>query len=45
MITMTTLDRKPLFGICENDTSIPTPDGWLMYDLWRNLPLNLTPTG
>jgi len=38
MVTMTTLDRKPLFGTCENDTSIPTPDGWLMYDLWRNLP-------
>jgi REP element-mobilizing transposase RayT len=38
MITMTTLDRVPLFGTCEKDTVTPSRDGWVMHDLWRDIP-------
>jgi len=38
MITMTTLNRKPLFGVCENNTTIPSKDGRLVYEHWRELP-------
>jgi len=38
MVTMTTLDRKPLFATYHDNRITPTPDGWLMYNLWRELP-------
>ena len=38
MITMTTFNRKPIFGKCEGGKSIPSKDGWLMYELWRDMP-------
>jgi len=38
MVTMTTFERKPLFGTCRDNQSIPSKDGWTMYDLWRDLP-------
>ena len=38
MITMTTLGRIPLFGTCGNGVVTPSRDGWVMYDLWRDIP-------
>jgi REP element-mobilizing transposase RayT len=38
MITMTTLGRIPLFGTCENGVVTPSRDGWIMHDLWRDIP-------
>jgi putative transposase len=37
MITMTALDRKPLFAACENGTSTLNDDGWIVYDLWHRM--------
>jgi len=37
MITMTALDRRPLFAACENDASTLNDDGWLVYDLWHRM--------
>jgi hypothetical protein len=37
MITMTALDRKPLFATCENDKSTLNDDGWLVYELWHRI--------
>jgi len=38
MVTMTTFGRKPLFGTCLDGKSIPSRDGWIVYDHWRDLP-------
>lgn len=37
MVTMTTFERRPLFGTCRDDKSFPSREGWLMYDHWRDL--------
>ncbi len=38
MVTMTTLNRAPLFGACEGDCVTPSRDGWAMYELWHDIP-------
>lgn len=35
MITMTTLERRPLFATCADNKSILNENGWLAYDLWH----------
>lgn len=37
MITMTTLNRQPLFGTCENNVSTLNDDGWLVYECWHRI--------
>ncbi|NLE66080.1 MAG: hypothetical protein GX608_01500 [Lentisphaerae bacterium] len=37
LITMTSLNRKPLFATCENGKSTLNKDGWLVYDLWHRM--------
>jgi REP element-mobilizing transposase RayT len=37
MITMTTLNRNPLFATCENAKSTLNDDGWLVYQLWHRM--------
>ena len=37
MITMTALDRKPLFATCENSKSTLNDDGLLVHDLWHRM--------
>lgn len=39
LITMTTLNRRPLFGTWEGDRLTVTRDGWLAHELWRKIPL------
>ncbi|MDZ4198017.1 MAG: transposase [Kiritimatiellia bacterium] len=38
MITMTTLNRRPLFAVCADDRSTLNEDGWLAYNLWHAMP-------
>lgn len=38
MVTMTTLNRAPLFGACNGDCVTPSRDGWLVYELWHDIP-------
>lgn len=38
MITMTTHERRPLFGHCENNRSLLNEVGWLAYNLWHAMP-------
>jgi len=38
LITMTTLNRRPLFGTWEGDQLTVTRDGWVAYELWREIP-------
>jgi REP element-mobilizing transposase RayT len=38
MITMTTLNRRPLFAACADNLSTLNEDGWLVYNLWHAMP-------
>jgi len=38
MITMTTLERKPLFATCADNKATLNEDGWLVYNLWHDIP-------
>lgn len=38
LITITTLHRRPLFGTWDGDRLTPTRDGWVAYELWREIP-------
>ena len=38
MITITTHERRPLFGICEDNRSTLNDDGWLIHNLWHRIP-------
>jgi len=37
MVTITTHERKPWFGVCENNACRLNPDGWLVYNLWHRI--------
>lgn len=37
MITMTTLERRPLFAVCQNSRSTLNDDGWLVHNLWHDM--------
>ena len=38
MITMTTLERRPLFATCADNKATLNEDGWLVYHLWHDMP-------
>ena len=38
MITMTTLERRPLFATCADNKATLNEDGWLGYRLWHDMP-------
>ena len=38
MITMTVLDRRPLFATCTGNRSLLNENGWLAYNLWHAMP-------
>ena len=38
MITMTTLERRPLFATCAGNKATLNEDGWLVYHLWHDMP-------
>ena len=38
MITMTTLERRPLFATCADNKATLNENGWLVYNLWHNMP-------
>jgi len=38
MVTMTTHNRRPWFGECENNRCTLNADGWLLHNLWRRIP-------
>jgi REP element-mobilizing transposase RayT len=38
MITMTTLERRPLFAACADNKATLNEDGWLVYHLWHDMP-------
>jgi len=40
MVTLTTHNRRPWFGRCENNRCTLNADGWLIHDLWRRIPLD-----
>jgi REP element-mobilizing transposase RayT len=37
MVTITTHERRPRFGTCENNACTLNPDGWRIYKLWRRI--------
>jgi REP element-mobilizing transposase RayT len=37
MITMTTLERRPLFATCADNKATLNADGWLVYHLWHDM--------
>ena len=38
MVTITTRDRRPLFGACANNRCTLNADGWLAHKLWHAIP-------
>jgi len=38
MVTITTHNRRPWFGTCENNQCTLNPDGWLVHNLWHRIP-------
>lgn len=38
MVTVTTHERRPWFGVCENNACVLNADGWLVHNLWHRLP-------
>jgi REP element-mobilizing transposase RayT len=38
MVTLTTHERRPWFGTCENDACTLNTDGWAIYNLWQRIP-------
>ncbi len=43
MITITTHQRRPWFGICENNACTLSADGLLVRDLWYRIPHDYPP--
>ncbi len=37
MITMTSHERRPRFGVCANNRSTLNDDGWLVYETWQRM--------
>jgi REP element-mobilizing transposase RayT len=35
MVTMTTRDRRPWFGVCEDNRCTLNEDGWIVHNLWH----------
>lgn len=38
MITMTTLERRQLLATCADNKALLNKDGWLVYNLWHDMP-------
>ena len=37
MVTVTTHERRPWFGVCENNACVLNADGWLVHNLWHRI--------
>ena len=37
MVTITTHERRPWFGVCENNACTLSADGWLVHNLWHRI--------
>ena len=44
MITITTHQRRPWFGVCENNACTLSADGLLVRDLWYRIPHDYPPS-
>jgi REP element-mobilizing transposase RayT len=38
MVTVTTHERRPWFGVCENNACELNADGWRVHNLWHRIP-------
>lgn len=38
LVTITTFDRRPILASCRDNASVYSPDGRIVFDLWRAIP-------